>query len=77
MPSGWMIPSSPETLVVAFSHKDLSAVEIEKRLRLSRPAVVARIADDKIIVDLRTVNESDEEVVIAIITRESADAQSE
>lgn len=51
---------NPETPVAVLSHEDLSAVEIEKRLRSTQPAVIARIADDKLLVDLRTVDERDD-----------------
>jgi L-seryl-tRNA(Ser) seleniumtransferase len=35
---------------------DGDAVEIEKRLRAANPPVIARIADDRLLVDLRTVS---------------------
>ena len=44
-----------------------SSVSIESRLRVGNPAVVARIADDALIVDLRTVRpEEDEELAAAL-----------
>jgi L-seryl-tRNA(Ser) seleniumtransferase len=44
-----------------------AAVGIEKRLRLGSPPVIARVADDRVIIDLRTVFPSeDEELALAI-----------
>jgi L-seryl-tRNA(Ser) seleniumtransferase len=49
----------PETTLIALSHPTLTAAEIESRLRLSDPPVIARIADDRVLIDLRTVAETE------------------
>jgi len=50
----------PPTALVALSHATLSAAALDERLRRSRPPVVARILDDRVVIDLRTVAESEE-----------------
>jgi L-seryl-tRNA(Ser) seleniumtransferase len=60
----------PPTSLIALKHARLSADEIEHKLRLSSPPVIARIADDRVLLDLRTVNAAEErelfEAVIAL-----------
>jgi len=50
----------PETALIAVSHKELSAEHVERRLRMSDPPVIARIEDGRVLLDLRTVDESEE-----------------
>ena len=57
---------SPETTLIALSHKRLSDHEFEHALRLSMPPVIARIVDGKVLIDLRTVSESEEEELIGV-----------
>lgn len=45
----------PETTLVALTGRGISADEIERRMRLGSPPVIARIAEDKVLIDLRTV----------------------
>ena len=45
----------PPTALIALRHSQLKADEIEQKLRLSSPPVIARIADDQVLLDLRTV----------------------
>lgn len=58
----------PPTTLIALKHATLSADQIEARLRLSSPPVIGRIADDLVLLDLRTVNPSEEpELLKAVI----------
>ena len=50
----------PKTALIALSHSRLSAEAIEETLRHSTPPVIARIADGKVLLDLRTVAEDEE-----------------
>ncbi len=43
------------TTLIAISHPDKSAQQIEHELRASDPPIIARIADGKVLLDLRTV----------------------
>lgn len=50
----------PATVLISLQHASLSANEIQRRLRLSSPPVIARIADGKVLIDLRTVAPEEE-----------------
>lgn len=50
----------PPTALIALTHETLSADQLEQALRLSTPPVIARIAEDKVLLDLRTVAEDEE-----------------
>ncbi|QHJ70195.1 L-seryl-tRNA(Sec) selenium transferase [Planococcus halotolerans] len=52
------------THLTAISHKSLPAQELAARLRESRPPVIARIQDDKVCIDFRTVREEEVEEVM-------------
>lgn len=59
----------PETMLLALSHSEFSAVQIEEKLRLSQPPVIARITDDKAMIDLRTVFEDEEETLLNALAK--------
>ncbi len=50
----------PPTFLLALKHVAMSADELEEKSRLSAPPVIARILDDKVTLDLRTVAENEE-----------------
>ncbi|MDF1541848.1 MAG: L-seryl-tRNA(Sec) selenium transferase [Anaerosomatales bacterium] len=52
------------TTVVRVAPAVFSAFELERRLRLGEPGIVARIKEDRLLLDLRTVLESEEPVVV-------------
>ena len=52
--------SHPVTTLISVTHKTLTAAQIESRLRQSSPSVIARIAEDRVLLDLRTVAEDEE-----------------
>lgn len=57
------------TPLISITHTKLSANEIEKRLRRSQPSVIARIENDQVLLDLRTVATEDEvELLSAVIS---------
>jgi L-seryl-tRNA(Ser) seleniumtransferase len=62
----------PSTTLIALKHEQLSADQIEQKLRLFSPPVIARIADDLVLLDLRTVDPNEEaellEAVVALDT---------
>jgi L-seryl-tRNA(Ser) seleniumtransferase len=55
------------TALVAVSREGATAAEIEAHLRAHDPPVVARIERDRVVLDLRTVAESDEETLLAAL----------
>ncbi|MFN0140938.1 MAG: L-seryl-tRNA(Sec) selenium transferase [Pyrinomonadaceae bacterium] len=58
-----------ETKLIAFTHKTLSAVRIEHKLRFATVPVIARIVDDRVLLDLRTVSEVEESELLENIVR--------
>jgi L-seryl-tRNA(Ser) seleniumtransferase len=58
----------PPTVLLAIMHQSLSANEFEKRLRLSDPAVIGRVADGRVLLDLRTVTEGEESEMLQVLT---------
>ena len=57
----------PPTVLVALDHETLTANEIESRLRLASPPVIGRITDGHVLLDLRTVDISQElELITAL-----------
>jgi len=57
----------PPTALIALKHEKLNADEIEQELRLFSPPVIARIADGQVLLDLRTVDDSDEPELLAAL----------
>lgn len=57
----------PRTALIALKHGTLNADDIEQKLRLFSPPVIARIADGLVLVDLRTVDETEEPDVLQAI----------
>jgi L-seryl-tRNA(Ser) seleniumtransferase len=50
----------PPTVLLALTHSSLSAAALDERLRRREPPVVARILGDRVVLDLRTVPDSEE-----------------
>jgi L-seryl-tRNA(Ser) seleniumtransferase len=50
----------PPTMLIAITHANLSAAALDKRLRRNSPPVIARIHLDRIVLDLRTVEQAEE-----------------
>src|SRR5450759_1350153 len=61
------------TTVVTISPRTMSANELEERLRLGQPTIVARIKDDRVLIDPRTLTETDEDLVIERLLAIAAD----
>jgi len=49
-----------KTSLIALSHKKMGPQRLELALRQSKPPVIARIVDDKVVLDLRTVSETEQ-----------------
>ena len=58
----------PATVLLALEHAELTSSELEEKLRASNPPVIARILEDKVLLDLRTVSEAEEEELLKILT---------
>ncbi len=57
----------PVTTLIALHHETLSVDELQRHLRLSTPPVITRIADRKVLIDLRTVAAEEEADLMAAI----------
>ena len=55
------------TVLIAATHATLSATELEALLRQSDPHVVARIQDQRVVIDLRTVMPEQDEQILRIL----------
>ena len=65
----------PPTVLIALTHAQLNADEIERKLRLFSPPVIARIADEQVLIDLRTVSLDEEpELLQALLAFDSQGA---
>jgi L-seryl-tRNA(Ser) seleniumtransferase len=60
--------AAPVTALLTLQHAQNSVSKLEETLRTSNPPVVARILDDKVLIDLRTVSESEESELLTILT---------
>src|ERR1043166_4876678 len=59
--------SNIKTVVIAVTHPRKSASELERQLRRTTPPVIARVADEKVLIDLRTVFPEDFPALIAAL----------
>ena len=59
----------PPTALIALTHTALSADALDARLRQHSPPIVARILEDRLVLDLRTVAESEEEELREALVR--------
>ncbi len=57
------------TVCVALAPQHMSANELEHRLRTGEPHIIARIVDDRVLLDPRTLTAADEADVIEALTR--------
>lgn len=62
------------TTVVSLEARDVSVVELEQRLRLGEPTIVARIKDGRLLLDPRTLTSAEETEVVAALERVLAEA---
>ena len=58
-----------QTMLIAISPKRVSADEMANELRHHDPPVIARVEDDRLIIDLRTVDPSDDQVVASALAK--------
>ena len=52
------------TVLVALERDGISAAAIEQRLRATDPPIIARIEDDRVVLDLRTVLEAQDALLL-------------
>ena len=67
---GGSLPDQPlPTVVLAVRPAEVGDAELATRLRLGEPAVMARVQEGRVLFDLRTVFERDEEALVAAMGR--------
>jgi L-seryl-tRNA(Ser) seleniumtransferase len=59
--------STLPTVLIAARHADASATQLESLLRHSDPPVIGRIQDDRVMLDLRTVQPDQDEQLLVIL----------
>jgi L-seryl-tRNA(Ser) seleniumtransferase len=59
----------PPTTLLRLTHTVLSASQLEKKLRMSNPPVVARIENNAVLIDLRTVLEHEQAELLDVLGR--------
>lgn len=59
--------STLNTAVISLAHQQLSADELERGLRTNMPPIVGRISQNRVLLDLRTVFEDEEPLLIAAL----------
>ena len=57
----------PKTWLLKLEHLHLSAEKFEEKLRTAKLPVIARIAENRVVIDLRTVSESEEPELLRIL----------
>jgi L-seryl-tRNA(Ser) seleniumtransferase len=63
------------TWVVAIRPLTLSAASLEERLRKSEPPVIARVKEEEVLLDLRTVAEEEEAVLLEAVKKALGNAE--
>ncbi|QYU68508.1 hypothetical protein J4558_27575 [Leptolyngbya sp. 15MV] len=59
----------PETVLIAVGINGSAAADVAERLRRSSPPVMARVSDDRCLIDLRTVSPEEEEELIEVLSK--------
>jgi L-seryl-tRNA(Ser) seleniumtransferase len=59
----------PVTTLLALKHSKMSVSRLEQSLRFSKPPVITRILGDKVLIDLRTISETEEAELLEILTK--------
>jgi len=59
----------PATTLLTLKHEKMSATKLEESLRVSEPPIITRILDDLVLIDLRTVSESEEVELLKTLER--------
>jgi L-seryl-tRNA(Ser) seleniumtransferase len=59
----------PVTTLLALEHEKMTAGKLEQTLRFSKPPIIARILEDKVLIDLRTVSECEEIELLEVLAK--------
>jgi L-seryl-tRNA(Ser) seleniumtransferase len=59
----------PVTPLLALKHENFSVSKLEEKLRASKPPIITRILEDKVLIDLRTVSENEEIELLNVLAQ--------
>jgi L-seryl-tRNA(Ser) seleniumtransferase len=59
----------PATTLLALEHEKMPISRLEETLRLSKPPVITRILEDKVLIDLRTVSDAEENELLEVLAK--------
>ncbi|HEX9962604.1 MAG TPA: L-seryl-tRNA(Sec) selenium transferase [Pyrinomonadaceae bacterium] len=59
----------PATTLLALEHEKTPISRLEETLRLSNPPIITRILEDKVLIDLRTVSEAEENELLEVLAK--------
>lgn len=57
------------TVVVALRPQHVTVNELEEKLRLGKPSVLARIKEDRLLLDVRTIQEGEDKQIVNVLKR--------
>ena len=57
----------PKTSLLILTPRNVTVSKLETKLRSSKPSVVTRVSEDKVVIDLRTVSETEERELMEIL----------
>ncbi len=67
---GGSLPDCPlDTAVVSMRHERLNAAEFAQRLRMGEPSIITRVQNEAVLIDVRTLQDGDEERIEAAIKK--------
>ena len=58
-----------KTTLLALRREKMSAANLDKKLRSSKPAIIARIFEDQVLIDLRTISKSEEVELLEVLEK--------
>ena len=58
-----------KTRCVTISPKNMSVSQLERKLRLSTPCIIARIDDNRYILDPRTIQDGQEQIISSTLAK--------
>ena len=59
--------AQPETRLLALKHAQISAAKLEEFLRNAAPPIITRIFENQVLIDLRTVAETEEAEILRVL----------
>jgi L-seryl-tRNA(Ser) seleniumtransferase len=60
--------SAIPTRLIALAHDRLASTQIESQLRKGNPPIIARIEEDRVVLDLRTVLPEQEDSIVSALS---------